>query len=176
MRLVLALAAAGLVAGCNTAPSGPVTETGDLATGDRTLTNGELIDSYTFQMREGQWVRVDLRSTAFDPYLILRTPGGQSSDNDDANGDQHHSQIVYRATESGQFEIGATSYASGESGAYTLVYEVSDTQPQGVGTGDDAGTTADSSGTGPANPSAEPRGGSPADAPDDPPADSGVKI
>ena len=133
MRVSLALVAAGLVAGCNSAPSGPVTETGELATGDRMLTQGEFIDSYTVRMTEGQWVKVDLRSTAFDPYLILRTPGGQNSDNDDAvPGDREHSQIVYRATESGQFEIGVTSYASGESGAYTLVYDVTDTQPQSV--------------------------------------------
>ena len=171
MRLSLTFAAAGLVAGCASAPSGPVTEAGDLATGDRTLTNGEFIDSYTFQLNEGQWVKVDLRSTAFDPYLILRTPGGQSSDNDDANGDQQHSQIVYRATESGQFEIGVTSYASGESGAYTLVYEVTDTQPQAVGTGT-AGAQSDEA------PVDRPEGGPAmpgADAPE-PESEGGVKI
>ena len=132
----LAFVAGGLVAGCQSTPSGPVTETGDLATGDRTLVSGELADSYSVRVREGQWIRVDLNSTVFDPYLILRPPTGAASENDDAvPGDRHHAQIVFRATEAGQIEIVATSYEAGESGAYTLVYEVTDTQPEGVAGG-----------------------------------------
>lgn len=125
----LALAASGLLAACNSAPAGPVTETGDLATGDLTLTGGEFQDNYTVRAKSGQWIKVDLRSTAFDPYIILRTPSNQQSENDDHGGDRNHSQVVYQVTEDGQFQIIATSFATGETGAYTLVYEVTDAQP-----------------------------------------------
>ena len=127
------VAASGLVAGCQSAPAGPVTEAGALATGDRTLASGELMDSYPVRVAEGQWVRVDLRSAAFDPYLILKPPTGSASENDDAaEGDRAHAQITFRATEAGQVEIVATSYAPGEIGAYTLVYHVTDTEPAGA--------------------------------------------
>ncbi|HEX9952211.1 MAG TPA: hypothetical protein VGB53_10610 [Rubricoccaceae bacterium] len=161
----LALVAAGLAAGCNSGPSGPVTETGDLATGDRTLVSGELADSYSVRVKEGQWIKVDLNSTVFDPYIILRPPTGAASENDDAvPGDRQHAQVVFRATEAGQIEIIATSFEPGESGAYTLVYEVSDTQPQGVAPG---GSTA----AAPGSPSAAPDAVAP---PGDPGPDAGV--
>ncbi|HEX8299177.1 MAG TPA: hypothetical protein VF594_08465 [Rubricoccaceae bacterium] len=164
--LSLVLTAAGLVAGCSSGPSGPVTETGDLATGDRTLVSGELADSYSVRIKEGQWIRVDLNSTAFDPYIILRPPTGAASENDDAvPGDRQHAQVIFRATEAGQVEIIATSFEPGESGAYTLTYEVSDTQPQSVAT--EGGTTPPASGE--AAPGTVP-------APEDAEADSGIKI
>ena len=125
------LVASGVAAGCQSAPAGPVTEAGDLASGDRTLASGELLDSFPVRVGAGQWLRVDLRSSAFDPYLILRPAAGSPSENDDAvPGDREHAQVIFRATEAGQVEIVATSYEPGESGAYTLVYEVTDTEPQ----------------------------------------------
>lgn len=178
---LFALAASGLLAACTSAPSGPVTEAGDLASGDLTLTGGEFQDGYTVRATAGQWIKVDLRSTAFDPYLILRTPSDQQSENDDIGGDRNHSGIVYQATEDGQFQIVATSYAAGETGAYTLVYEVTDAEPAAAG-----GATADAP---PADPApgggsglAVPPGHPPVDGPPDAaPADAdgaggGIKI
>lgn len=129
----LVVAALGLLfALCTSASAqgGPVTRGGALANGDRTLSSGEFADSFSVRVRAGQWLKIDLRSTAFDPYLILHPPTGSQSDNDDAvPGDTQHSQIVFRADETGQFEILATSFAPGETGAYTLVYEVTDSEP-----------------------------------------------
>lgn len=131
-RFALLLTAAGCLSACTSAPEGPVTETGELATGDLTLTGGELQDTFPVRASDGQWIKVDLRSTAFDPYLILRTPDEQQSENDDASEDDtEHSQVIYQAVQGGQFQIIVTSYESGESGAYTLTYEVTDTQPAG---------------------------------------------
>ena len=151
VRSALLLAASGLAAGCTSAPAGPVTEAGDLASGDRTLVSGEFLDSFPVRLAEGQWLRVDLRSSAFDPYLILKPPTGSASENDDAvPGDREHAQVIFRATEAGQVEIIATSYEPGESGAYTLVYEVTDTQPQAVGsTAGDTDEPASPDATGP---------------------------
>lgn len=128
-RSLALLAATGLLAGCSSTPSGPVEETGALATGDRTLATGELMDSYPVSLKEGQWIRVELHSGTFDPYLILRLPGGTASENDDAvEYDDRNSQVLFQATQAGQYEIAVTTYKSGESGGYTLRYEVSDTE------------------------------------------------
>lgn len=126
----LALAATvGLLAGCSSTPAGPVEETGALITGDRTLATGELMDSHSVRLKKDQWIRVELHSATFDPYLILRLPGGTASENDDAvEYDDQNSQIVFQATQDGQYEIAVTTYKSGESGGYTLRYEVSDTE------------------------------------------------
>ncbi len=169
--LALVLAASGLFAACNSAPAGPVTETGTLATGDLTLTGGEFQDGYTVRAKSGQWIKVDLRSTAFDPYIILRTPSNQQSENDDHGGDRNHSQVVYQVAEDGQFQIIATSFATGETGAYTLVYEVTDAEPAAT-----PGTTAGDappSGTAPdAPPDTEPDPTPPAA--DEPEGESGA--
>ncbi|MCH7975679.1 MAG: hypothetical protein IIC18_03890 [Bacteroidetes bacterium] len=63
---------------------------------------------------------VDLRSSEFDPYLILFRPDKSQEDNDDYNGDQSHSRIVTTLPAAGMYRVSATSYTSGETGAYTL--------------------------------------------------------
>lgn len=130
MRLSLFLAAAVALGACNASPSGPVTETGDLERGDATLTSGEFADRFTVRMKAEQWLRVTLQAQGFDPYLVVRFPNGQQSDLDDSTpGDTTSVTMVMKAQEAGQFEILATSYRAGESGSYTLTYEVSDTEP-----------------------------------------------
>ena len=55
--------------------------TGELAPGDPTSWNGlEYIDSHPFAVRAGQRVVVDLRSTQFDTYLIVRQPSGEKTE------------------------------------------------------------------------------------------------
>ncbi len=129
----LLLAATGLLAACSSAPNGPVEETGALTAGDRTLATGELMDSFPVTLKEGQWVRIELHSTDFDPYLILRMPGSTASENNDAvEYDSENSQILFQAMQAGQYEIAVTTYKPNESGAYTLHYEVSDSELQAV--------------------------------------------
>ncbi len=129
--LALLLASGSLLSACTSTPKGPVDETGALATGDKTLSTGELMDAFPVSVKAGQWIRVELHSTAFDPYLILRMPGGTASENDDAvEFDSENSQILFHVTQAGQYEIGVTTYKPGQDGAYTLRYEVSDTELQ----------------------------------------------
>ena len=70
----------------------------------------------------GQHVSIDLRSSAFDTYLILTDPAGEQTENDDAeNGSSvGHSSIETDLVENGTYRVLVTSYESGESGAYTL--------------------------------------------------------
>lgn len=101
--------------------AGGQTMSGDLAEGDTTLPSGEFIDSFRFQGTAGQRVTVDMRSAAFDPYLILRAPSGAQEDNDDASQSDRNARIVTTLAESGEYVIGATSYQPGERGAYQVL-------------------------------------------------------
>lgn len=150
MRPLLFVVLLGLVAGCTSTPSGPVTEEGSLAAGDGTLPTGEFRDTFDVTVNEGQWLRVTLDSDEFDPYLIVSVPGGEQSDLDDSTpGDTTSVTMVLRAPSAGTFNIIATSFRPGASGAYTLTYEVTDTEPAGGETDtaadapSDAGSMAD---------------------------------
>jgi hypothetical protein len=125
-------------------PSGPVTETGSLEVGDMTLPSGEYQDTYKVRLKTDQWIDVDLRANGFDPYLIIGAPSGTQSDMDDSvAGDTTMTHMTMKAQEDGEYTVVVTSYAPGESGSYTLKYEVSDTQPPGTTpSGGDSGAPA----------------------------------
>ncbi|HYD27500.1 pre-peptidase C-terminal domain-containing protein [Brevundimonas sp.] len=100
---------------------------GELRRGDNTLQSGEYTDTWTLSVRAGETYEVDLSASAFDPYLLVRGPGGLSEDNDDdpAARGSRDSRLVFTAPASGQVEIDATSYAPGETGAYRLTLSAS---------------------------------------------------
>lgn len=95
---------------------------GQLSRGDDALQSGEYADDWTFTVRRGQTYEVTLSSAAFDAYLIVRGPGGLSEDNDDDPGARgsRDSRVRFTAPADGQVVVSATSYQSGETGAYTL--------------------------------------------------------
>jgi len=97
---------------------------GRLESGDDTLSSGELMDSYEFEGLPGQHVSIDLRSSAFDTYLILKDPAGEQTENDDADdGGVGHSSIETDLAEAGTYQVLVTTYEEGESGAYTLTID-----------------------------------------------------
>lgn len=113
----------------NTA-SNATNESGELAAGDQTLSSGEFVDLYEILVREGQWIRVELLSTDFDPYLIVRSPVGTQVDVDDSQANNlTFAKSIVQATDAGQWQILVTTFAAGEAGAYELTYEVSDERP-----------------------------------------------
>jgi hypothetical protein len=120
----LRIDAAGSGGGVAAAEPGVRVESGRLAAGDTTLRSGEYRDSYTFQGRQGQMVTVDLRSAAFDPYLIVIDPSAKQHENDDHEGDSHRSLVSYELPEDGAYRVWVTSYKSGETGAYDLRIQV----------------------------------------------------
>lgn len=128
MRLLAFLLAATAVSACSSSPDGLVAEVDALTDRDETLASGEFRDVYTVRAAAGQWIKVDLLSSAFDPYLILRSPAGEQTD-DPAVGGGDRSALLFQATEDGRYEISVTSAAAGETGAYALVYEVTDEAP-----------------------------------------------
>ncbi len=109
---------AGL-AGAQAPTLGPVTQ-GALAQGDQTLDSGEFQDTYQVRGRAGQQLVVRMRSTAFDPYLMVRGPGNFAEDNDDAPGGGVDAELNVRLPADGTYQVVATSFRSGERGAYVL--------------------------------------------------------
>lgn len=107
------------------AASGARNERGQLGTGDETLRSGEFYDTYTFEGLPGQRVRLDLRSGAFDPYLVLQPPAGEALKNDDFEGDLARSRIEYDVTEPGLYRVYVTSYGPREQGDYALAMDFS---------------------------------------------------
>jgi hypothetical protein len=93
---------------------------GDLSEGDPKLETGEHRDIYFFDGTPGETVTVELTSSAFDSYVGIITPSGESIENDDFEGDTSLSKVELPIVEEGRYRVVATSYAAGETGAYTL--------------------------------------------------------
>lgn len=106
---------------------------GALASGDRTLSTGEFADAWSFQVRRGQTYSVSLDASDFDPYLILRGPGGLSEDNDDDTGQRgtRNSRIRFTAPADGTVNVSATSFESGETGRYQIALDEGGRAPNG---------------------------------------------
>jgi hypothetical protein len=94
------------------------TVSGALAAGDDTLDSGEYVDSYRFTGQRGQRVSVELTSSAFDAFTILRLPSGEQQDNDDSRDGGTDSRLDAVLTEDGEYEVMVTSYRPGETGSY----------------------------------------------------------
>jgi len=107
---------------------------GRLEPGDATLATGEYFDTYTFQGRAGQVVRVDLISTAVDPYLIVRFPDGRQMENDDVGPNDRNASVVLPLPADGTYEVLATTYRPGETGAYDVALSL-DAERPGAGPG-----------------------------------------
>ncbi len=120
---------------------------GRLESGDGALESGEYRDNFTFEGAEGDIAVIDLRSDAFDTYLIVRTPGGEQFDNDDYEGDVSRSFLTLPMTESGTYTVGVTSYDAGETGNYVLRVETQADDGQGTGTIARTGELADGDST-----------------------------
>src|SRR5262245_21671423 len=98
----------------------PRVERGNLGLGDQTLKTGEYMDLYTFEGSPGQRLTLDVASRAFDTYLILIRPSGESHENDDAAKRPGHSVIEMNLTETGTYKAIVTSFKKGSTGDYVL--------------------------------------------------------
>jgi hypothetical protein len=108
---------------------GPLTETGSLASGDRTLDSGEYYDTYSLSGTAGDFVVIDLRSSDFDPYLMLVSPSRENFENDDYEGDAGRSRVAMELPETGDYIVGVTSYKADETGAYELSVDLGAADP-----------------------------------------------
>ena len=97
-----------------------------LADGDGQLQTGELYDEVVLLLDAGDRRRIEMRSDAFDPYLIATGPGDARVENDDCADGATDACVVLVASEPGEWRIVATSRRSGERGAYTLDLDAAD--------------------------------------------------
>lgn len=102
------------------AGAAPRSERGTLAQGDRTLGSGEFFDTFPMTFEPRGAVTIRLESTAFDPYLMVRSPSGHQEDNDDLASGSLNSGLDIAVAEPGIYQVMVTSYRPGETGAYTL--------------------------------------------------------
>ena len=110
-------------AGCS--EPDPVAEnvTGELTEDDpRVEQDNSPYDEYRFEVAEGWTITGDMQSSAFDTYLWLIGPDGQSLVQDDDGGDGTNSRVSYTAPSSGTYTFRANSYNGEGRGAYTLHY------------------------------------------------------
>jgi hypothetical protein len=101
-------------------PGGPGSVAGALAAGDRTLSSGEFMDAFPMTFTPGSPISIRLDSTEFDTYLIVRSPSGRQTDNDDFRPGDLNSGVDLPAAEAGEYTVTVTSYRPGETGRYTL--------------------------------------------------------
>ena len=99
-----------------------IDETGALAAGDATRSNGNFADTYEFDGAPGRRAVIDLTSNDFDTYLVMTSPSGAVIENDDADSLQH-SQIDTEMSETGTYRVQVSSYAVGETGNYRLTID-----------------------------------------------------
>ncbi|NNE70851.1 MAG: hypothetical protein HKN29_10885 [Rhodothermales bacterium] len=101
------------------APSAAQQMTGSLDPTDSTRDGGELFDAHTIKVTDTRKLTVRMESPLFDTYLIVRSPSGVETVNDDFDG-QEVSQVEVWATEPGEWTVLASQYSSEGGGAYTL--------------------------------------------------------
>lgn len=98
---------------------------GTLARGDRKMDNSYM-DTWAYNGRKGETIRITLRSEDFDTYVTLgEYEGGacRGMDGDDDSGGGTDSQITAELPDDGAFHIHVRSADQGGIGAYTLLVE-----------------------------------------------------
>ncbi len=105
-----------------TVTTGPLLTVGQPHTASLTthaLPTGEPADVYLFNGTAQQEVTFELRSEAFDPYLMLIGPNGQHWENDDVGGNTN-SALTIALPVTGAYRVVATAYRAGPVGEYEL--------------------------------------------------------
>ncbi len=77
---------------------------------------------YTLQADAGERIELTLRSDAFDSYLTVYGPAGQTFEDDDSAGNLD-SRLVFVAPEGGVYEVVVASLGGSDTGPYTLEFE-----------------------------------------------------
>jgi pre-peptidase len=94
---------------------------GSLANTDCVLSDGSYWDAFSFTGVVGQQVTITMSSSAFDNYLFLLRPDGQTDvaqDNDSGGGT--NARITFTIDEAGSWFVIANSLTANQFGAYTL--------------------------------------------------------
>ena len=113
---------------------------GSLDAKDDTIPTGEFVQTFTVDGQAGEHWVVDLRSSSFDPFLIVRSPSGEQLQNDDFEGDRARALLDLELAETGTYTLAVTTDQPGERGPFDLTLrrgdarevETSDSRHQGT--------------------------------------------
>lgn len=125
------LAALATLVGCGKPDPVNESHTGELAAGDSVHpTDNSFYDEYTFKGGEGYTATITMQSTAFDSYLHLLGPNGETVgpngeqwQNDDIAQGNLNAQIVTRLPVTGEYKVWANARSQNEVGAYTVTIQ-----------------------------------------------------
>jgi len=87
---------------------------------DETIAGGRFSDVQRFFWPAGQAVHLEVRSADFDTVLVVRTPSGETHENDDQRPNDTNSALDFVTSEEGVYEVRVTSYRPREIGRYRL--------------------------------------------------------
>ncbi len=93
---------------------------GTLAATDPKLDDGRPYHVYLFTGTAGDSVTIEMRSDAFDAYVIVRDTRGRVLGEDDDSGGELNSRLVVRIPEAGPYHVIATGFSANSAGRYTL--------------------------------------------------------
>lgn len=98
---------------------------GVLEHGDDVLEqDGSLYDTYSFEGRAGQTVRIVMESKTFDPFVWLFSPQNeQLAQNDDLNAEILSAAIVFTLPEDGTYVVVANAHNAENRGQYRLMVQ-----------------------------------------------------
>lgn len=96
-------------------------QSGVLGRGSRTLPDGTLYQTYSFQARAGQAVTISLNSSDFDPYLILVDSRDRKiAENDDITNRNQNARIQVTLRQGGTYRVIVNSATRGGQGRFVL--------------------------------------------------------
>jgi hypothetical protein len=94
---------------------------GRLESGDSLVGDSTYADVFTFRAPRGGDVTIDLRSSDFDAYLIVKDEAGVTQSTDDDGGDATDARVTLRVERGATYRIIANSYGQDrETGAYRI--------------------------------------------------------
>jgi hypothetical protein len=93
---------------------------GFLASTDCRLDDGSFADVYLVTVTQPISVQIDLKSTAFDPFLVLTDAGGRRIAMDDDGGNEGSNARIRTKLSPGKYFIYANSFGVTGRGAYTV--------------------------------------------------------
>jgi len=91
--------------------------------------------TWTFEGHRGQRVVIDMMSSDFDSYLVLRDPDGVSVANDDDSGEGNNARIRTVLPRDGTYRVVTTAYNSEGRGRYSVLvssWQTPDAPPPGA--------------------------------------------
>jgi hypothetical protein len=100
------------------------TRSGTLTASHPTLDDGSYYQDWIYQGRAGERIRVDLRSSDFDAFLlVLNASRDEELARNDDGGSGTDARVEVTLPATGPYVIVANSYVEGETGAYSLSVE-----------------------------------------------------